>query len=235
MLERVGIADPEIRIKDYPHQFSGGMRQRIMVAIALATRPGLLVADEPTSALDVTLEAQIVDLIGDLRRELGTAVLYITHDLGVVAQLCDRVMVMYAGSIVESGDVYTTFAKPRHPYTQALLRSHPSRSARRSRLVTIPGRVPSLRDLPPGCKFAPRCHRAEAICLATEPLAHAGRRPGGPLPLPQRGAGGAVRARAAPDGRDRRSRHRPRLRPRSRSGPSWRRTASRRTLWTTSG
>ena len=169
MLKRVGMPDPEIRIKEYPHQFSGGMRQRIMVAIALATRPALLVADEPTSALDVTLEAQIVDLISDLRNELGTAVLYITHDLGVVAQLCDRVMVMYAGSIVESGDVYSTFAAPKHPYTQALLRSHPSRSARRSRLVTIPGRVPSLRDLPPGCKFGPRCHRAEEICLTTEP------------------------------------------------------------------
>lgn len=169
MLKRVGIPDPEVRIKEYPHQFSGGMRQRIMVAIALATRPALLVADEPTSALDVTLEAQIVDLVSDLRRELGTAVLYITHDLGVVAQLCDRMMVMYAGNIVESGDVHNTFASPKHPYTQALLRSHPSRSARRSRLTTIPGRVPSLRDLPPGCLFAPRCHRAEAICWQSDP------------------------------------------------------------------
>ncbi len=169
MLNRVGIPDPEIRIKEYPHQFSGGMRQRIMVAIALAAHPALLVADEPTSALDVTLEAQIVDLIRDLRDELGTAVLYITHDLGVVAQLCDRVIVMYAGNIIESGDVFNTFAHPQHPYTQALLRSHPSLSARRSRLVTIPGRVPSLRDLPPGCKFAPRCHRAEEICRTTEP------------------------------------------------------------------
>ena len=167
MLNRVGIPDPEIRIKEFPHQFSGGMRQRIMVAIALASHPALLVADEPTSALDVTLEAQIVDLIRNLRDELGTAVLYITHDLGVVAQLCDRVIVMYAGNIVESGDVYNSFARPQHPYTQALLRSHPSLSARRSRLVTIPGRVPSLRDLPPGCKFAPRCHRAEEICRTT--------------------------------------------------------------------
>jgi len=171
MLNRVGIPDPEIRIKEFPHQFSGGMRQRIMVAIALASHPALLVADEPTSALDVTLEAQIVDLIRNLRDELGTAVLYITHDLGVVAQLCDRVIVMYAGNIVESGDVYNSFARPQHPYTQALLRSHPSLSARRSRLVTIPGRVPSLRDLPPGCKFAPRCHRAEEICRTTEPVA----------------------------------------------------------------
>ena len=128
MLGRVGMPDPEIRIREYPHQFSGGMRQRIMVAIALASHPALLVADEPTSALDVTLEAQIVDLMRDLRDELGTAVLYITHDLGVVAQLCDRVIVMYAGNIIESGDVYNTFAHPQHPYTQALLRSHPSRS-----------------------------------------------------------------------------------------------------------
>ena len=171
MLVRVGIPDPEIRIKEYPHQFSGGMRQRIMVAIALMSHPALLVADEPTSALDVTLEAQIVDLIRGLRDELGTAVLYITHDLGVVAQLCDRVIVMYAGNIIEAGDVYSTFAHPQHPYTQALLRSHPARSSRRSRLVTIPGRVPSLRDLPPGCKFAPRCHRAEEICRTTEPPA----------------------------------------------------------------
>ena len=127
MLNRVGIPDPEIRIKGYPHQFSGGMRQRIMVAIALMSHPALLVADEPTSALDVTLEAQIVDLIRGLRDELGTAVLYITHDLGVVAQLCDRVIVMYAGNIIEAGDVYSTFAHPQHPYTQALLRSHPAR------------------------------------------------------------------------------------------------------------
>ena len=169
MLGHVGIPDPEIRIKGYPHQFSGGMRQRIMIAIALMSHPALLVADEPTSALDVTLEAQIVDLIRGLRDELGTAVLYITHDLGVVAQLCDRVIVMYAGNIIEAGDVYSTFAHPQHPYTQALLRSHPARSSRRSRLVTIPGRVPSLRDLPPGCKFAPRCHRAEEICRTTEP------------------------------------------------------------------
>jgi oligopeptide/dipeptide ABC transporter ATP-binding protein len=169
MLGHVGIPDPEIRIKGYPHQFSGGMRQRIMIAIALMAHPALLVADEPTSALDVTLEAQIVDLIRGLRDELGTSVLYITHDLGVVAQLCDQVIVMYAGNIIEAGDVHSTFAQPQHPYTQALLRSHPSRSARGSRLVTIPGRVPSLRDLPPGCKFAPRCHRAEEICRTTEP------------------------------------------------------------------
>jgi len=128
MLERVGIPDPAQRIKEYPHQFSGGMRQRIMIAMALLSVPDLLVADEPTSALDVTLEAQILELILKLRDELGTAMLYITHDLGVIARLCDRVIVMYAGNIVESGGVYDIFDEPKHPYTQALLRSHPSHS-----------------------------------------------------------------------------------------------------------
>lgn len=169
MLDRVGIPDAAQRIKDYPHQFSGGMRQRIMIANALMANPALLIADEPTSALDVTLEAQILELIRGLRDELGTAILYITHDLGVVAQLCDRVIVMYAGNIVESGDIYEVFESPKHPYTQALLRSHPTRSQRGKRLVTIPGRVPSLRELPPGCKFAPRCSRARPICHVQEP------------------------------------------------------------------
>jgi peptide/nickel transport system ATP-binding protein len=168
MLDRVGIPEPAQRIKEYPHQFSGGMRQRIMIAMALLSIPDLLVADEPTSALDVTLEAQILALISKLREELGTAMLYITHDLGVIARLCDRVLVMYAGSIVESGDVYDIFDAPKHPYTQALLRSHPSLSLRENRLVTIPGRVPSLRDLPVGCKFAPRCNWARQICQTAE-------------------------------------------------------------------
>ncbi|MDX1687350.1 MAG: ABC transporter ATP-binding protein [Candidatus Promineifilaceae bacterium] len=169
MLDRVGIADAARQIKEYPHQFSGGMRQRIMIARALLADPALLVADEPTSALDVTLEAQIIDLIRGLRDQLGTAVLYITHDLGVVAQLCDRVFVMYAGNIVEAGDVFDTFAAPKHPYTQALLQSHPSRHRRAARLRTIPGRVPSLRELPPGCKFSPRCRFAEDVCHPEEP------------------------------------------------------------------
>ncbi len=169
MLKRVDMADPERRVKGFPHQFSGGMRQRIMIAIALMSNPALLIADEPTSALDVTLEAQIVDLIRGLRDELGTAILYITHDLGVVAQLCDRVIVMYAGNIVESGDVYSLFEQPKHPYTRALLRSHPAYSLGQARLTTIPGRVPSLRELPPGCKFAPRCDCAVGICHAEEP------------------------------------------------------------------
>jgi len=169
MLDRVGIPDAPRQIEQFPHQFSGGMRQRISIAVALLSNPSLLIADEPTSALDVTLEAQIIDLIRGLRDEFGTAILYITHDLGVIAQICDRVMVMYAGNIVESGDVFDIFERPRHPYTQALLRSHPSRSMRGARLRTIPGRVPSLLDLPAGCKFAPRCEYAADVCHAGEP------------------------------------------------------------------
>lgn len=168
MLDRVGIPDAAQRIKEYPHQFSGGMRQRIMIAMALLSNPNLLVADEPTSALDVTLEAQILELVCGLRDELGTALLYITHDLGVIAQICDRVIVMYAGNIVESGDVYSIFDKPKHPYTRALLRSHPSHRLKGHRLLTIPGRVPSLRDLPSGCKYAPRCDLAQEVCHTEE-------------------------------------------------------------------
>jgi len=169
MLDRVGIPDASQRIAEYPHQFSGGMRQRIMIAIALLSNPGLLIADEPTSALDVTLEAQILDLIIKLRDELNTAMLYITHDLGVIAQICDRVIVMYAGNIAESGDVQKLFDAPKHPYTQALLRAHPSHRMHAQRLRTIPGLVPSLRDLPKGCKFAPRCELARKICHSKEP------------------------------------------------------------------
>ncbi len=169
MLDRVGIPDPARQIREYPHQFSGGMRQRIMIAIALMANPALLVADEPTSALDVTLEAQIIDLIRGLRDELGTSIVYITHDLGVVAQLCDRLIVMYAGNIVESGDIYEVFERPEHPYTRALLRSHPGRSLREEFLRTIPGRVPSLASMPPGCKFATRCDYAVDVCHRVEP------------------------------------------------------------------
>ena len=169
ILDRVGIPDAGDRIKEYPHQFSGGMRQRIMIAMALLSNPTLLVADEPTSALDVTLEAQILELILGLRDDFETALLYITHDLGVIAEICDRVIVMYAGNIVEAGDVFPIFESPKHPYTQALLRSHPSHRMRERRLRTIPGVVPSLRDLPPGCKFAPRCELAREICRTHEP------------------------------------------------------------------
>jgi peptide/nickel transport system ATP-binding protein len=140
-----------------------------MIAMALLSNPSLLVADEPTSALDVTLEAQILELICGLRDDFDTSLLYITHDLGVIAQICDRVIVMYAGNIVEAGDVLPIFEHPKHPYTQALLRSHPSRRMRGKRLRTIPGVVPSLRDLPPGCKFAPRCRLARVICREHEP------------------------------------------------------------------
>jgi oligopeptide/dipeptide ABC transporter ATP-binding protein len=169
MLDRVGIPDANRRINDYPHQFSGGMRQRIMIAIALLSSPGLLIADEPTSALDVTLEAQILDLILNLRDEFNTSMVYITHDLGLISQICDRVIVMYAGNIVESGDVYKLFENPRHPYTKTLLRAHPSHRMRTHYLRTIPGLVPSLRDLPVGCKFSPRCELAKKICHIKEP------------------------------------------------------------------
>ncbi|HTO99869.1 MAG TPA: ABC transporter ATP-binding protein [Anaerolineales bacterium] len=169
MLERVGITDAAKRIRNYPHQFSGGMSQRIMIASALQSNPALLIADEPTSALDVTLEAQITDLIRELRDEMQTSILYITHDLGIVAQLCDQVTVLYAGNLVETGDVYRLFHHPLHPYTAALLRSHPAHQAQVERLTTIRGRVPSLKELPLGCKFAPRCDLAEARCFREEP------------------------------------------------------------------
>ena len=169
MLNKVGIPDARKRIKNFPHQFSGGMSQRIMIASALQSNPSLLIADEPTSALDVTLEAQITGLIRELRDEMQTSILYITHDLGIVAQLCDHVVVLYAGNVVEAGDIFDLFKKPLHPYTRALLRSHPSHQSQAMRLITIRGRVPSLKDLPLGCKFAPRCDLAQEICFTQEP------------------------------------------------------------------
>ncbi len=169
MLTKVGIPDAAKRIKNFPHQFSGGMSQRIMIASALQSNPSLLIADEPTSALDVTLEAQITGLIRELRDELQTSILYITHDLGVVAQLCDQVVVLYAGNVMETSDIFSIFKKPLHPYTRALLRSHPSNQMHVERLITIRGRVPSLKDLPLGCKFAPRCDLAQEICFTSEP------------------------------------------------------------------
>ena len=169
MLNKVGIPDAGKRIKNFPHQFSGGMSQRIMIASALQSNPSLLIADEPTSALDVTLEAQITGLIRELRDEMQTSILYITHDLGIVAQLCDHVVVLYAGNVVETGEIFDLFKKPLHPYTRALLRSHPSHQAQAKQLITIRGRVPSLKDLPLGCKFAPRCDLAQEICFTQEP------------------------------------------------------------------
>ncbi len=164
MLTLVGIPDPRERVDDFPHQFSGGMRQRIMIAMALLLEPELLIADEPTSALDVTLEAQILELLKNLRRQRGTAIIFISHDLGVIARLCERVVVMYAGRVVEAGDVLSIFEQPKHPYTQALLASVPTRKRRGERLKTIPGRVPSLSALPVGCKFGDRCSYREDVC-----------------------------------------------------------------------
>jgi peptide/nickel transport system ATP-binding protein len=168
-LERVGIANAARRIDDYPHQFSGGMRQRVMLAIALVMRPKVLIADEPTTALDVTIQAQILDLISTLRDELGMSVILITHNLGVVNEIADRVAVMYAGEIVESGPTAAILHDPRHPYTQGLLRSMPGMVARGSKLSVIPGRVPELNDLPSACRFAPRCGNRITRCEKEHP------------------------------------------------------------------
>jgi oligopeptide/dipeptide ABC transporter ATP-binding protein len=173
MLRQVGIPDPRRRLKAYPHELSGGMAQRVMIAMALAAGPELLIADEPTTALDVTIQAQILDLMRQLRDELGMAIIVITHDLGVVAEMADRVAVMYAGDIVEETDTETLFAEPKHPYTKGLIGSIPVAGSRREWLEVIPGRVPNLVDLPPGCRFAPRCQaRVDAglaICTSQEP------------------------------------------------------------------
>ncbi len=170
MFKLVGIPSPEERVDAYPHQLSGGMRQRVMIAMALACKPDLLVADEPTTALDVTIQAQILDLLKSLQRELGMAILLITHDLGVVAETCDEVVVMYAGRIVERAPTAILFETPRHHYTAGLLRSVPSDSDQpHARLQEIPGMVPALDALPVGCKFVDRCPRAEAACRETEP------------------------------------------------------------------
>ncbi len=171
MLRLVGIPAPERRVDDYPHQLSGGMRQRVMIAIALSCRPGLLIADEPTTALDVTIQAQILDLIRRLQAEIGMSVLFITHNLGVVAETADRVAVMYAGQVVEEGPVADMFAAPRHPYTVGLLNSIPGTAAPAAdrRLPTIGGAPPSPFALPAGCRFAPRCPLATDACRAAVP------------------------------------------------------------------
>ena len=172
MLVKVGIPDARQRSRAYPHQISGGQAQRVMIAMALAANPALLIADEPTTALDVTIQAQILDLIRDLQADLGMAVVLITHDLGIVAELCDRVAVMYAGQIVEETDTRTLFREPKHPYTQGLIGSVPVIGQRRHRLEVIPGRVPNLVDLPVGCRFAPRCRAREehGLTQCTEAL-----------------------------------------------------------------
>ena len=168
-LAMVGIPAPEERLDAYPHQFSGGMRQRVAIAIALLHRPKVIIADEPTTALDVTIQSQILAKVQELCRETGTALVWITHDLAVVAGLADRVAVMYAGRIVESGSVDGVLDHPRHPYTQGLIGSVPSRGERGTRLTQIPGSAPSLGKLPPGCAFAPRCAKAVEVCRREMP------------------------------------------------------------------
>jgi oligopeptide/dipeptide ABC transporter ATP-binding protein len=169
MLEKVKIPSARERVRDYPHQFSGGMRQRVMIAMALSCNPDILIADEPTTALDVTIQAQILDLMRELQKEFGMAIILITHNLGVVAEMCDDVVVMYAGKAVEHTDVYRTFKEPKHPYTWGLLQSIPKLSERTERLVPIEGQPPSLIDLPPGCAFAPRCPFVMEACTQADP------------------------------------------------------------------
>lgn len=175
MLRLVGIPAPEKRVHEYPHQLSGGMRQRVMIAMALSCNPALLIADEPTTALDVTIQAQILDLMRKLQKEIGMSILFITHNLGVVAEMADRVVVMYGGRVVEEGDVVEIFKKPKHPYTLGLLNSIPrvdygvQEDHERRRLEAIPGNVPSPLNLPPGCAFTPRCKYAQEACSAAVP------------------------------------------------------------------
>ena len=173
LLRNVGISDPDRKSKAFPHELSGGQAQRVMIAMALATMPELLIADEPTTALDVTIQAQILDLLRDLRAKFGTTVIFITHDLGVVSEIADRVAVMYAGQIVEEADVATLFDDPKHPYTVGLIDCIPILGQVREWLTVIPGAVPNLIDLPPGCRFAPRCQARVkfdlSICTEEEP------------------------------------------------------------------
>jgi oligopeptide/dipeptide ABC transporter ATP-binding protein len=170
LLGKVGIPSPEVRVGEYPHQLSGGMRQRVVIAMALSCNPSLLIADEPTTALDVTIQAQILDLMLSLQRELGMAIVLITHDLGVIAQVCDDVVVMYAGQVAEQGTVEDIFRKPTHPYTRGLLASVPRLTTlRKSRLPTIEGAVPMLNEMPPGCRYQNRCPYAEPRCGAARP------------------------------------------------------------------
>lgn len=172
LLHEVGIAHAEQIVDDYPHQLSGGMRQRVMIAIAMACSPSLLIADEPTTALDVTIQAQILDLMRKLAADNNMALLLITHDLGVVAEMCDRVAVMYAGKVVEEGQVRHIFNNPQHPYTIGLMNSIPKIDGERKRLQPIDGNVPSLRNMPAGCRFAPRCAHAMDVCRQESPTFH---------------------------------------------------------------
>ena len=169
MMIKVGIPSPEKRLKEYPHQLSGGMKQRVMIAMALMCNPKLLIADEPTTALDVTIQAQILKLMRDLRDETGSAIMLITHDMGVVASMADAIMIMYAGRVVEYGSAQEVFANPKHPYTRGLLKSIPRLDERVDTLFTIEGTVPNQYDMPAGCKFWPRCPYATEKCKAEEP------------------------------------------------------------------
>lgn len=170
ILDRVGIPSPDIRMGEYPHQLSGGMRQRIVIAMALACKPALLIADEPTTALDVTIQAQILELIKDLQAEMGMSVILITHDLGVIAETCEQVVVMYAGKVAEKGTVFDVFDKPSHPYTRGLLASIPTLETKpKSKLSVIDGMVPGLLDLPPGCRFENRCPYSKDFCRQSVP------------------------------------------------------------------
>ena len=169
LLEQVGMSDPETRLRAYPHQLSGGMNQRVMIAMAIACNPKLLIADEPTTALDVTIQAQILDLLRSLQRERGMALVLITHNMGVVSDMAQRVAVMYAGEIMEQQPAQALFQRPRHPYTEALMAALPERSDGSARLATIPGMVPGLYDRPTGCLFAPRCSYADDDCRGQRP------------------------------------------------------------------
>lgn len=169
MLEQLGIPRAAEIVNEFPYQLSGGMRQRVMIAMAMSCHPKLLIADEPTTALDVTIQAQILDLMRSLKEDEETAIMLITHDLGVVAEMCDRVVVMYAGKVVEETDVYTLFEDPKHPYTEGLLGSIPKLRQKVKRLDSIPGNVPSPYNMPQGCKFAPRCSKVMDICWEKDP------------------------------------------------------------------
>lgn len=169
ILDRVGIPSPDVRVDDYPHQFSGGMRQRILIAITVACSPDLLIADEPTTALDVTIEAQILDLLRRLQSESGLSILLITHDLAVVAEMCQQVTVMYAGQIVESGSTRDTLSSPFHPYTQGLIQALPRLGRRKERLTVIEGNIASASNPPPGCRFHPRCPIRKEVCSQEPP------------------------------------------------------------------
>lgn len=169
MLQRVGIPRAKEIMNEYPHQLSGGMRQRVMIAMAMSCNPSILIADEPTTALDVTIQAQILDLMRKLKEDFNTSIILITHDLGVVAEMCDRVIVMYAGKVVEEADVRTIFHDPKHPYTKGLIKSTPRLADGKKRLYSIPGNVPSVKNMPKGCSFAPRCEYAMDICYEHSP------------------------------------------------------------------